>query len=199
MILSATILAAGGSTRMDSENKLLLDLGDKMIIEHACDVVAEAGFEPIIVVTGHDSENIRETLRGRNVAFVHNEAWKSGMAGSISTGVARLPEDVDGNLIVLGDMPFITPSTLDILREEFIRISGEKIIYPSHDGQQANPVLFPKKYFSEIISAKGERGCKSVLKKHPEEAVAVPIESDDVILDCDTKEDYLRMTKLLRT
>ena len=199
MILSATILAAGGSTRMESENKLLLHLGDKTIIEHVCDAVAHGGFEPIIVVTGYDDEHVRETLKGRNVEFVHNEAWKAGMAGSISTGVAALPKSVDGNLIVLGDMPFLTPSTLDILRKEFISNFGERIIYPSHDGQQANPVLFPKRYFGEIITAEGEKGCKSVLKKHAEDAVPVTIESNDVILDCDTKEDYFQLTKLMET
>lgn len=96
-------------------------------------------------------------------------------------------------------MPFLTASTLDMLREGFRRNSGKRIIYPSYDGRQANPVLFPKQYFGEIIAAEGEKGCKSVLKRHAAEAVAVPVDSDEVVLDCDTKEDYLRITKLLET
>ena len=46
------------------------------------------------------------------------------------------------------------------------------------------------KYFAEILNSKGDKGCKKVLKKYPGDAVGIPINSDEVIIDCDTRDDY---------
>ena len=107
--------------------------------------------------------------------------------------MSLLPDTVDGNMIVLGDMPLLTTQTLNQLIERFCVHEGKQIIYPVYSGQQANPVIFPRKYFSEILSSKGDRGCKKVLKQYPDDAIRIPINSDEVILDCDTKDDYLRI------
>ena len=32
-----------------------------------------------------------------------------------------------------------------------------------------------------------------MLKRYPEDAVAVPVDSDEVTLDCDNKEEYLHI------
>ena len=96
-------------------------------------------------------------------------------------------------MIVLGDMPLLTTQTLNQLIERFCVHEGKQIIYPVYSGQQANPVIFPRKYFSEILSSTEDRGCKKVLIQYPDDAVEVLIDSDEVILDCDTKDDYFRM------
>ena len=83
--------------------------------------------------------------------------------------------------------------TLEKLKNSFISHEGKHIIYPKHDGRQGNPVLFPQKYFDEIMFSTGDRGCKRVLRKYPDDAVPIPIDSNEVILDCDTNEDYLKL------
>ena len=93
----------------------------------------------------------------------------------------------------MGDMPLVTVETLDGLVNQFCIHEGDRIVYPLYSDRQANPVIFPRKYFSEILSSKGDRGCKKVLKQYPDDAIRIPINSDEVILDCDTKDDYLRI------
>ena len=93
-------------------------------------------------------------------------------------------------MIVLGDMPLLTTYTLNRLIEQFCVHEGKQIIYPVNSGQQANPVIFPRKYFSEILSSSGDRGCKNVLKQYPDDAIGISIDSEEVILDCDNKDDY---------
>ena len=58
---------------------------------------------------------------------------------------------------------------------------------------QANPVIFPKKYFQEILSTSGDRGCKKVLKQYPDDAVGVSIDLPEVVFDCDNEDDYFRL------
>ena len=56
-------------------------------------------------------------------------------------------------------------------------------------------LCFPRKYFKDILSSTGDKGCKKVLKQYPDDAVPVPVDSNEVILDCDTKDDYFQMIK----
>ena len=193
MIISATILAAGGSSRMDDENKLLLPFQGSLVINQVCNTILNSGLKPVIVVTGFEHKKIKKALPKSIDQIIHNPEWEDGMAGSIYAGMSILPDTVDGNMIVLGDMPLLTTHTLNRLIEQFCVHEGKQIIYPVYSGQQANPVIFPRKYFNEILSSSGDKGCKKVLIQYPDDAVEVLVDSDEVILDCDTKDDYFRM------
>ena len=190
MIISATILAAGGSSRMGYENKLLLPLNGDLVINRICYTVLNSGMKPVIVVTGFQHTEIEKALPELIDQIAYNPNWEQGMAGSVYTGISLLPDTVDGNMIVLGDMPLLTTHTLNRLIEQFCIHDGKKIIYPVYSDQQANPVIFPRKYFSEILSSTGDRGCKKVLKQYPDDAIGISIDSEEVILDCDNKDDY---------
>ena len=193
MIISATILAAGGSSRMGDENKLLLPFNGDMVINQICHTVLNSGLKPVIVVTGFQHRAVEPALPESIDQIAYNPNWEQGMAGSIYTGMSLLPDTVDGNMIVLGDMPLLTIHTLNRLIEKFCAHEGKQIIYPVYSGQQANPVIFPRKYFSEILSSAGDRGCKKILKQYPDDAIGISIDSEEVILDCDTKDDYFRI------
>ena len=193
MIISATILAAGCSSRMEDKNKLLLPFQGSLVINQVCNTILNSGLKPVIVVTGFEHKKIKKALPKSIDQIIHNPEWEDGMAGSIYAGMSILPDTVDGNMIVLGDMPLLTTHILNPLIEQFCAHDGKQIIYPVYKGQQANPVIFPKKYFNEILSSTGDKGCKKVLKQYPDEAVQVLVDSNEVILDCDTKDDYFRM------
>ena len=193
MIISATILAAGGSSRMENENKLLLPFQEGLVINQVCNTILNSGLKPVIVVTGFEHKKIEKALPKSIDQIIHNPEWEDGMAGSIYAGMSILPDTVDGNMIVLGDMPLLTTHTLKQLIEQFCVHEGKQIIYPVYSGQQANPVIFPRKYFNEILSSTGDKGCKKVLKQYPDDAVEVLVDSNEVILDCDTRDDYFRM------
>ena len=193
MIISATILAGGGSSRMDDENKLLLPFNGNLVINQVCNTILNSGLKPVIVVTGFEHKKIEKALPKSIDQIIHNPEWEDGMAGSIYAGMSILPDTVDGNMIVLGDMPLLTTHTLKQLIEQFCVHEGQQIIYPVYSGQQANPVIFPRKYFNEILSSTGDKGCKKVLIQYPDDAVEVLVDSNEVILDCDTKDDYFRI------
>tara|TARA_B100000886_G_scaffold53693_1_gene32995 strand:+ start:34 stop:645 length:612 start_codon:yes stop_codon:yes gene_type:complete len=195
--ISVIILAAGGSKRMGEPNKLLLLIDGKPMIHSVCKMVLGARVNQVVLVTGYQSNKIEKSIPEGINTIVHNRKWESGMMSSICAGMSRLDKDVEGNMIVLGDMPLISTITINRIIKEFNKHSGKHIIYPEYNNRQANPVIFPRKYFPEILKSKGDNGCKKVLKKYPGNAVGIPINTDEVIIDCDTRDDYLLIEKKL--
>lgn len=193
MKISATIMAAGKSSRMAGKNKLLLDYGKSSIIRLVCETVIASRFDPVLIVTGFENEKIEEELSGLEIKLVYNPDWENGMATSINSGIAAIPEEINGNLIALGDMPLVGSYVLEKLSSAFDSNAGKRIIYPLYNNKQGNPVIFPQKYFAEILSSTGDRGCKKILKRYPENAIGIQVDSQEVVLDCDTPEDYLKL------
>lgn len=69
--LGGIILAAGLSSRM-GRYKPLIEVQGRSMIGHVIDRMRGAGASPIVVVTGHQSELLRQSLEGEAVEFVHN-------------------------------------------------------------------------------------------------------------------------------
>ena len=193
MKVSATILAAGQSSRMENGNKLLLPINGIPMISHVCNTVLKAALDPVVVVTGCDNELVTQAIPTAINEIIYNSHWQSGMASSIYSGISALPKNIDGNMIVLGDMPMLSKNTLDLLIDEFIVQHGDHIIYPVYEERQANPVIFPKKYFQEILTSTGDRGCKKILKQYSDDVVGVSIGLPEVVFDCDNEDDYFRL------
>ena len=189
MNISATILAAGASLRMGGNNKLLLPFKNDTIIGKVCKTLINSHLNPIFVVTGFESEKLVDSLPDSLDGIIFNEDWSSGMSASIIKAVSSLPNHIDGNMIVLGDMPLITVETINKLHEVYLN-NADKIIYADYMGIQANPVIFPKKFFGQILELNGDHGCKKLINKNKENSISVPIDSLEVIFDCDNEKDY---------
>ena len=54
--LTAIVLAAGRSTRMQQHNKLLLPWGAKRIVQVVVETVLSVPFEEVVVVVGHQRD-----------------------------------------------------------------------------------------------------------------------------------------------
>ncbi|MCZ6662477.1 MAG: NTP transferase domain-containing protein, partial [Actinobacteria bacterium] len=74
------VLAAGfGSRLRRRDTKVLVRLGGLSLLERSIIAAAEAGFDEVVVVTGHEGERIAEHAlevsrrRGVPVVVVHNE------------------------------------------------------------------------------------------------------------------------------
>ena len=189
MNISATILAAGSSQRM-GDNKLLLPFQDDTLINVVCKTIIDSYLKPVFVVTGFENKKVLESLPKSIDKIIYNEDWSRGMATSINKAISSLPNNIDGNMIVLGDMPLVTVKTINKLHQVFLNNNGNKIIYADYLGKQANPVIFPRKFFDEILHLNGDRGCKKIIYKNRKSSIGVPIDSSEVIFDCDTKDDY---------
>ena len=191
MRVAAILLAAGGAERFGGPSKLLAELGGFPLIVHAARAIAGSATCHVAVVTGRDAGAIETALSPFAFQFVHNTAWADGMGGSIAAGVLSLPAGVDAALIVPGDMPFLTPALLNSLAETFDAATEPRpIVFPQlPDGTQLNPVLWPKRYFSELSLLSGPSGGKQLLRSLAEQSAGIIVNDARLVADIDTKAD----------
>jgi molybdenum cofactor cytidylyltransferase len=186
--VAAIVLAAGRSSRMGAENKLLAEVDGISMVARAVDAALGARLSPVIVVTGHDADRVRAALPGRSVIFAHNPHHDEGMSTSLRAGVDQLGEDVDGVVVCLGDMPRVTSSHLEALLAAFDPAEGRSICVPTWEGRRGNPVLFAARFFPEMRRFEGDVGARTLLSKHAAFVCSVPMADRGVTLDVDTPE-----------
>ena len=185
--ISTLVLAAGRSTRMGPENKLLALVAGVPIVRRVVETARASAARPIHVVVGHQAGQVRDALAGLDVTFVDNPRFAEGLSTSLQTGLAALPADSDGAVILLGDMPEIAPDLIDRLIAGFAPKDGRGIVVPVSGGKRGNPVLWGRAYFAEMADVAGDTGAKHLLGRHAEAIVEV---SSDVAVhtDIDTPE-----------
>ena len=184
----ALILAAGSSTRMGAKNKLLANVIGKPMVTHVVDAIRQSMVNSVVVVTGYEREKIENVLSQRNISFVHNENFKAGLSESLKVGLKEIPDDVDGVLICLGDMPLLTSTIIDKLIKAFDPIEGRSICVPINGRKRGNPVLWDKSYLTEMTEIVGDVGAKKLLEKYSDHVFEVSFEEDNVLIDVDTPD-----------
>ena len=201
-MISAVILAAGESRRMGKQNKLLLPVGGEALLVKLVTSVCASDVGQVLVVIGHEAEEIRRELNELPLNFVYNPNFREGMTTSIKYGVKEVSHECDGFLICLGDMPFINTSEINKLIHAYVknRIKGKGlIVVPVFKRQRGNPVLFSIEFRNDILEHKKESGCKGVIMNNPESVKEIEMDDDKMLLDVDTIEDYQRVKEAFVT
>jgi molybdenum cofactor cytidylyltransferase len=184
--VAGIILAAGLSSRMGS-NKLLEEIDGTPLLRKTVDVASASDLGPVIVVTGHQAEEIRKALSGTDVTFVHNPQYAEGLSTSLRAGIASVPEDADGALILLGDMPEIPTELIARMLAAFSPADGRSICVATASGKRGNPVLWGRQFFAEIEQVTGDSGAKHLIGAH--DGFVCEVETDGVVFyDVDTPE-----------
>ena len=190
--VAAIVLAAGRSTRMGPENKLLADLGGKPMVHHVVAAALASAARPVLVVTGHQAAEVGDALAGLDVTLVANPAYATGLASSLKAGIRAVPADCGGALILLGDMPRVAPEQIDRLIAA-LAAEPESIVVPVHRGLRGNPVLWPRRYFPELLQLDGDAGARRLFAAHQGVVREVAAADDAILTDIDTPEALARM------
>jgi molybdenum cofactor cytidylyltransferase len=197
--IAAVVLAAGRSRRMAPHNKLLIaDKTGKPMIARVVDNVLSSKARPILVVTGHQAEQLENTLGGRPVRYVHAADYGDGLAASLKTGIAAVPAECSAALVCLGDMPLVTGRMIDRLLSAYDPDEGRLIVLPTFHGKQGNPMLWDRRFFPEIMQITGDSGARFLVGKHTEVVAEVDMADDAVLRDFDTTEALATLPHRLR-
>jgi len=192
--IGAVVLAAGRSTRMGGPNKLLAEVGGRPLVRIAVEQALASRARPVVVVTGHQHEQLEAALAGLPVTFVHNPNYAQGLSTSLKAGIAALPSEVDGAIVCLGDMPQVDAGLIDRMIAAFDSEKGALVVVPTIAGKRGNPVVWSRRFFADLSHLDGDVGARHLIGSYPEAVVEVPVTGRAAFVDVDTP-DALRAIK----
>ena len=191
--IAGIVLAAGESTRY-GQPKQMLDWKGEPFVRAVAKTALQGGLYPVVVVTGANAEQIEPAVNDLGVSIIRNEQWKTGQASSIRAGIEVLtnPDSTKtgGAIFLLTDQPQLTASVLRALVEKHAE-RLYPIVAPMVIDQRANPVLFDRVTFPDLMTLEGDVGGRAVFHRHRVEYL--PWHDDRLLLDVDTPEMYQRL------
>ncbi|MFL5309691.1 MAG: NTP transferase domain-containing protein [Myxococcales bacterium] len=188
--VAGVVLAAGTSSRM-GRNKLFLPLGDTSVLRRAAGTAREAGLDPVLVVLGHESDRALAELAGLRCTPVMNVDFARGMNTSVRAGIAAVPDDASGAVLMLADMPFVTAAMLRVLVDKY-RAGQAPLVASTYGDVLAPPILYGRPLFGELRALDGDGCGKRVVKAHRAEAVEMAW-PPEALADLDVPDDLERV------
>ena len=193
-MLTAIVLAAGGSTRMGRPKALLPDGGGRPFVARLTRTFVAAGIDEIVIVTGTAHDAVVEALKQDGVPVmprvVRNDDPSRGQLSSLWVGLdAAQRPDLDAVLMTLVDVPMVRPATVRAVIDAW-RPERPAIARPAIGERHGHPVLFDRAVFDEIRRAPLDAGAKAVVHAHQNEIVNVAVDDEGCLMDIDTPYDY---------
>ncbi|MBI5923593.1 MAG: molybdenum cofactor cytidylyltransferase [Betaproteobacteria bacterium] len=192
--VTGIVLAAGEGLRM-GVTKQLLPFRGTTILECVVNSALASSLQQVIVVLGHQAEEIAPTLKNRNLSLVVNPGYRLGQSTSLKAGLRTLAADAEAVLFLLGDQPLVTPAIINLILGAY-RDSGSPIVMPVFAGRRGNPVLFSKETFSRMESLSDDCGARSLFGEYAARLLTVSVADPAIHFDIDTQEDYQRLLQL---
>jgi CTP:molybdopterin cytidylyltransferase MocA len=164
-VVAGVVLAAGGGRRYGMP-KALVEYEGSLLVERAVRT-ARVVCAPVLVVLGAQAVDVwrRADLDGATV--LANRDWETGMASSLRTGLEGLrgwPGQIDAALVLLVDMPGMTPAAMT-------RLAGYAapgaLAVATYGGVRGHPVLLGRDHWAGVAATvTGDEGARRYLAQH---------------------------------
>jgi molybdenum cofactor cytidylyltransferase len=200
----AGIILAAGEARRFGQPKQLLDYHGQPFVRTVAKTALESGLSPVVVVTGANAEVVEAALADLPVTLSRNTDWQTGQSSSIRTGLQTLSHlyfqdsspkfmefgggwvGVGAAIFLLADQPQVPPTLLRALMEQH-NLELAPLLAPLVRDRRANPVLFDRMTFPDLLSLTGDVGGRGIFNKYP--VTYLPWHDESLLLDIDTPED----------
>ena len=191
--VGAVVLAAGSSSRMSGQQKLLLEFDGRPMIKSVIEAASDGGCHQILVV--YSSDEVKEAV-GVDAELVHNPRAQQGMATSLQAGLRAMRPDMEAALVMLGDQPMVGSRTVSALLRSWRREGSRPAVAVAggDEGKWAPPVVLARELWDELMTLEGDAGARQLLDRRPELVDVVP--TLDRLDDIDTPEDYANIVRL---
>lgn len=167
---------------------MLLQVDGEPLVYRAAHRALSAGFDPLVVVVGHEAPRVQAALRDLPCRFAHNAAFRAATSNSLHRGLEQLPSDADGVVVLLGDMPHVTTGMLRTLHET-ARARSNPLVVSRYGDVIAPPLLFRRTLFPELRAWTEDGPGKAVARRHLSEAVTLDW-PPAALADVDTPADF---------
>lgn len=188
--VGAVVLAAGMSRRMGQHKIMMPWEGRKTIIEQIVEQLVLARVDHVTVVTGYRASDVERLMAKMGVESVKNPNYQSGeMLSSLKAGLRAMPPHISAALVVLGDQPRIQARVVGQVMMAYAEGMG-KIIAPSYQMRRGHPILIDRRFWPEILDLPDDAAPRDVINAHTDQTAYVNVDTDSVLRDVDTPEDY---------
>jgi len=110
--ITAVVLAAGQGTRMKSSKpKVLHEILGQPMLAYLIETLKEAGVADIVLVVGHQAEQVEEAYRDYGVRFVVQEP-QLGTGHAVQVAMAAVPVNAQTVMVLCGDAPLISGESI---------------------------------------------------------------------------------------
>ena len=187
-MISAILLAAGQSKRMNGENKLVKKFQGSPLIKHSIENILKSSVNELIVVLGYQKEIIENIIEKNNkINLFFNKNFQNGVSTSIKTGLNFLSKESQGFFVCLGDMPLVN---FNIYNKLIKFQKKNNVVIPTYNGEQRNPVLFSISMKEKIMRINGDFGAKEFLKFNNDKLLNVEINDHNFAKDFNTIKNF---------
>jgi molybdenum cofactor cytidylyltransferase len=187
------VLGAGSSTRL-GRPKQTLPFGDRTLLAHVlADVEASALDRVVLVLGGSSTEAAASLPDGTRAEIVHNDAYGTGCASSLLAGLDAAG-DCDALVMLLGDMPGVTPAIIDAVVARW-RLAPTWAAVTSYRDGIGHPFVFSADAFPTLRGLHGDKAVWKIVDAEPESRVArIPFDAARPV-DVDTWDDYVAVCR----
>jgi CTP:molybdopterin cytidylyltransferase MocA len=191
--VGAIVLAAGSSSRMAGQQKVLLEFDGRPMIKSVIEAASDGGCHQILVV--YSSDAVKDAV-GVDAELVHNPRAQHGMATSLQAGLRAMRPEMEAAVVMLGDQPMVGARTVSALLRSWRREGSRPAVAVARgeEGKWAPPVVLARELWDELMALEGDAGARQVLDRRPELVDVVP--TLDRLDDVDTPEDYANIVRL---
>lgn len=190
--ISGLILGAGASQRFGPPKQLLPFRGTTMLGWVVDQAQRATGLDEVVVVLGRAAEEIRGRVDFGTAHMIENPIFGEGCSSSYRAGIRALHSNSSAIMIILGDLPGITPEIIDSLADAW-REQDAPIALCSYRGRKGHPMIFARSMFPQLVDLHGDKAAWKLVEANADLVQEVHFDfpyPDDI----NTPTDFERLT-----
>jgi molybdenum cofactor cytidylyltransferase len=190
--ISGLILGAGASQRFGPPKQLLPFRGTTMLGWVIGQAQRASALDEVVVVLGRAAEEVREQVDFGTARVVENPVFGEGCSSSYRAGIGALNPASTAIMIILGDLPGITPEIINRLAEAW-REEETPVALCSYQGRMGHPIIFARSMFPQLVDLHGDKAAWKLVDANA--AVVQEVQFDFPYPDdINTPADFERLT-----
>jgi molybdenum cofactor cytidylyltransferase len=189
--ISGLVLGAGASQRFGPPKQLLPYRGTTMLGWVVDQAQRASGLDEVVVVLGRAADQVREQVDFGAARVVENPVFGEGCSSSYRAGIGAINSQSAAIMIILGDLPGVTPEIINRLADEWCQHEAP-IALCSYQGRKGHPMIFARSMFAQLVNLHGDKAAWKLVDANESTVREVRFDipyPDDI----NTPEDFERL------